>query len=158
MHPAGARVLREDDQQEMNREAVLLQWERKIEEAERRPNRFERAAEGGEEDVGAQPEGAPRSIARPAAPAPRSIARPAAPTEDATHEAPRRFEQSGAPRESTPGSERRTITITGHPTPARRRRRHSVVESQLAQPDRIALWAFLLGLFLIAVAAGTAHA
>jgi hypothetical protein len=27
----------------------------------------------------------------------------------------------------------------------------------LAQPDRIALWAVLLGLFLVAVAAGTAH-
>ena len=33
-----------------------------------------------------------------------------------------------------------------------------MVESQIAQPDRIALWAFLLGLFLVAVAAGTAHA
>jgi hypothetical protein len=28
----------------------------------------------------------------------------------------------------------------------------------MAQPDRIALWAFLLGLLLVAVAAGTAHA
>ena len=34
MHSAGARVLREDDN-EMSREAVLLQWERKIEVAER---------------------------------------------------------------------------------------------------------------------------
>ena len=32
------------------------------------------------------------------------------------------------------------------------------MEIQLAQPDRVALWAFLLGLFLVAVAAGTAHA
>ena len=38
------------------------------------------------------------------------------------------------------------------------RRRRSVIESQVAQPDRIAMWAFLLGLFLVAVAAGTAHA
>jgi hypothetical protein len=52
-------------------------------------------------------------------------------------------------------AERRTIQIAGEPTPARRRR--SVVEAQMAQPDRIALWAFLLGLFLVAVAAGTAH-
>ena len=51
---------------------------------------------------------------------------------------------------------RRTITITGQPTPARRRR--AVVDAQLAQPDRIAIWAFLLGLLLVAVAAGTAHA
>ena len=44
--------------------------------------------------------------------------------------------------------------ITGQPTPA------GVAPSstQLAQPDRIALWAFLLGLLLLAVAAGTAHA
>ncbi|HYN51341.1 MAG TPA: hypothetical protein VES62_10485, partial [Thermoleophilaceae bacterium] len=56
----------------------------------------------------------------------------------------------------TSGDERRTITITGQPTPARRRR--SVLEAQIAQPDRIALWAFLLGLFLVVVAAGTAHA
>ena len=55
-----------------------------------------------------------------------------------------------------PTAERRTITITGQPTPARRRR--PVMDSQLAQPDRIALWAFLLGLLLVAVAAGTAHA
>ena len=34
MHSAGARALREDDN-EMSREAVLLQWERKIEVAER---------------------------------------------------------------------------------------------------------------------------
>jgi hypothetical protein len=33
-----------------------------------------------------------------------------------------------------------------------------MVEARLAQPDRIALWAFLLGLILVAVAAGTAHA
>ena len=52
--------------------------------------------------------------------------------------------------------ERRTITITGQPTPARRR--YNVAERQLAQPDRVALWAFFLGLFLVAVAAGTAHA
>jgi hypothetical protein len=32
------------------------------------------------------------------------------------------------------------------------------MHTQLAQPDRIALWAFLLGLLLVAVAAGTAHA
>ncbi len=55
-----------------------------------------------------------------------------------------------------PVAERRTITISGQPTPPRRRR--AVVDAQLAQPDRVALWAFLLGLLLVAVAAGTAHA
>lgn len=61
----------------------------------------------------------------------------------------RRFER--------PAPERRTVTITGRPAPDLRRL-PAVAERQLAQPDRIALWAFLLGLFLVAVAAGTAHA
>jgi hypothetical protein len=131
MQTAGARVLPEDDSQEMSREAVLLQWERKIEDAERRPSRLERSDGDGSPTAGAA--GAPVS-------------------EDATHAPPRRFER----RNVAVAGERRTITITGRTTPPRRRR--SVVENQLAQPDRIALWAFLLGLFLVAVAAGTAHA
>jgi hypothetical protein len=32
------------------------------------------------------------------------------------------------------------------------------MESRIAQPDRLGLWAFLLGLFLMVVAAGTAQA
>jgi hypothetical protein len=134
---AGARILPEEDPQEMSREAVLLQWERKIEAAERRPSRLEHPDETSEPDVES-----------------RGIALATAPTEDATHDGPRRF-QRRADAEA-PVAERRTITITGRPGPARRRR--SVMESQLAQPDRVALWAFLLGLFLVAVAAGTAHA
>jgi hypothetical protein len=133
MQPAGARILREDDN-EMSREAVLLQWERKIEDAERRESgRFER-------DQDAQ---AP--VAEPV---------PLRPAEDATSPGARRFERRTA-AQRPPVAERRTITITGQPTPARRR--PSLVEAQMAQPDRIALWAFLLGLFLVAVAAGTAH-
>jgi hypothetical protein len=117
----------------MSREAVLLQWERKIEDAERRESgRFERVAD--------------EDLAEPV---------PLRPVEDATSPEPRRFERSAAPQPAASG-ERRTITIAGQPTPERRRR--SVVEAQMAQPDRIALWAFLLGLFLVAVAAGTAHA
>jgi hypothetical protein len=134
MSTAGARALREDDNG-MSREAVLLQWERKIEDAERRESgRFERAVD----------EDGP--VAEPV---------PLRPVEDATSPEPRRFERSAEARPAADG-ERRTITIAGQPTPPRRRR--SVVEAQMAQPDRIALWAFLLGLFLVAVAAGTAHA
>jgi hypothetical protein len=118
----------------MSREAVLLQWERKIEDAERRESgRFERTTD------------ADAPVAEPV---------PLHPTEDATSPLPKRFERS-APPAPGPAVERRTIQIAAEPTPARRRR--SVVESQMAQPDRIALWAFLLGLFLVAVAAGTAH-
>jgi hypothetical protein len=119
MQTAGARALREDDNA-MSREAVLLQWERKIEAAERLES---------EPDL-------------PAAPALTLVEEPPAPE-------PERFVRAEPP------AERRTITITGQPTPPRRRR--TVVEAQLAQPDRIALWAFLLGLLLVAVAAGTAH-
>jgi hypothetical protein len=123
MQTAGARALREDDNG-MSREAVLLQWERKIEDAER--------LESGRFDRDRDAEG---PVAEPV---------PLRPVKAVT-----------AAAEDGP-AERRTVTITGHPTPARRR--HSLVETQMAQPDRIALWAFLLGLFLVAVAAGTAHA
>jgi hypothetical protein len=152
MQTAGARILPEDDKQEMSREAVLLQWERKIEQAERRPNRFERAAEPSRSAAESS-----RSAAESSQPdgEPRAIGLAAAPNEDATHRGSPRFQHDGAADSDPQVAERRTITITGRPGPPRRR---SVVESQLAQPDRIALWAFLLGLFLVAVAAGTAHA
>jgi hypothetical protein len=190
MHSAGARALREDDN-EMSREAVLLQWERKIEVAERldagervepgegrapdqrrapeggrfapeggRFARTEDAHEGGrrfarDEDEAGTPEDSGQDDAAGAAePVPLH------PVEDAPAPSPRRFVhapyEGGTQSPAQPVAERRTITITGQPTPARRRR--AVVDSQLAQPDRIALWAFLLGLLLVAVAAGTAHA
>jgi hypothetical protein len=136
MQTAGARALREDHQEDMSREAVLLQWERKIEAEERRPSRSERAEESAEGGTVAE----------------------LRPTEDATHEVPRRFERRAAELlTEQPIAERRTVTITGHPTPARRRA-HSVMNSPMAQPERLGLWAFLLGLFLMVVAAGTAHA
>jgi hypothetical protein len=135
MQTAGARALREHETEDMSREAVLLQWERKIEAAERRPSRFEREGDG---------EGGTVSELRP--------------SEDATHEAPRRFERRAAELlTEQPVGERRTVTITGQPTPAPRRTQ-SLMESQFAQPERLGLWAFLLGLVLMVVAAGTAHA
>jgi hypothetical protein len=135
MQTAGARPLQEDDN-EMSREAVLLQWERKVEVADSRDSgRFVRSAD--EERSAVE--------RRPPAEAPVPL------TEDATKPEPRRFER---PAGMQPG--RRTITITGQPT--RPRRRAAMVEASLAQPDRIALWAFVLGLILVAVAAGTAHA
>jgi hypothetical protein len=169
MHSAGARVLREDDN-EMSREAVLLQWERKIEVAERleddstdtsaaaepvplravaeqpRRGRFERRT--------AEPSGEPRDEDRRAAEPSAELRNERRTAELHTAErAPAAADPASAPAAQ---AERRTITITGQPTPARRRR--PVVDAQLAQPDRIALWAFLLGLLLVAVAAGTAHA
>ena len=140
MQTAGARALREDHEDDMSREAVLLQWERKIEAEESRPSRLERVEEEGAESR----EGGTVAELRP--------------TEDATHEVPRRFERRAAELlTEQPLGERRTVTITGQPTPARRRA-NSLLENQIAQPERLGLWAFLLGLFLMVVAAGTAHA
>ena len=52
---------------------------------------------------------------------------------------------------------RRTVTITGHPVPPRRQ--HSPTRSHIqASPDRIALCAVLLGLFLVFMAVATANA
>jgi hypothetical protein len=52
---------------------------------------------------------------------------------------------------------RRTVKITGQTVPPRRRR--SVTATQIqARPDRIALWAVLLGLFLVFMAVATANA
>jgi hypothetical protein len=135
MHSAGARALREDDNQ-MSREAVLLQWERKIEVADRL-------------DAGERPE-----PEHPASPARRFVRAAASATAEPAEPVELRPVPAPAPVAAEP--DRRTITITGQPTPARRRR--AVMDAQLAQPDRIALWAFLLGLLLVAVAAGTAHA
>jgi thiol:disulfide interchange protein len=75
----------------------------------------------------------------------------------------RRFQRSAersasAPPRPAAAPERRTVTITGHPTPARPRRRSAAQQQLVAQPDRVALWAFLLGLFLVFVAAATASA
>jgi hypothetical protein len=156
-------MLPQDDPQGMSREAVLLQWERKIEEAERRPSRLERSIEEAERrrsrfERSDEEEFRERSAAsrERSAPFRERSAHTASITADATHAAPRRFERRAEPGNMALAGERRTITITARQAPPRRRR--SVVEKQLAQPDRIALWAFLLGLFLVAVAAGTAHA
>jgi hypothetical protein len=149
-------MLPQDDPQGMSREAVLLQWERKIEEAERRPSRFERSIEEAERRPSRLERSDEEGFRERSAPFPERGAPTASLTADATHAAPRRFERRAEPGNMALAGERRTITIAARQAPPRRRR--SVVEKQLAQPDRIALWAFLLGLFLVAVAAGTAHA
>jgi hypothetical protein len=81
----------------------------------------------------------------------------------------RRFQRTNASQTTSgpaptagPIAERRTVTITGHPAdrvqPRRPRRRSAAQHQLVAQPDRVALWAFLLGLFLVFVAAATATA
>jgi hypothetical protein len=51
---------------------------------------------------------------------------------------------------------RRTIQITGQAAPPRRRSTTST--ALVARPDRTAMWAFLLALFLVLMAVATAHA
>ena len=157
MRSSAARILREDEEQDMSREAVLLQWERKIEAAERRPRRFERVRSAPVE-AGTVEDLRPAEGSEPLAPlAEQPQLEAHAPAGDAAGSTakPTRADLRGATAEPSHLIERRTITITGQPTPGRRR---TAIETQMAQPDRIALWAFLLGLFLVAVAAGTAHA
>ena len=58
------------------------------------------------------------------------------------------------PSAGVPG--RRTIQITGQAAPPRRRASSSA--AFVARPDRTAMWAFLLALFLVLMAVATAHA
>jgi hypothetical protein len=51
---------------------------------------------------------------------------------------------------------RRTIQITGQAAAPRRRATSSA--AFIARPDRTAMWAFLLALFLVLMAVATAHA
>jgi hypothetical protein len=50
---------------------------------------------------------------------------------------------------------RRTVVITGQRAPTRSRRAAAAQQIE-ARPDRIAQWAFLLGLFMVFVAVSTA--
>jgi hypothetical protein len=69
----------------------------------------------------------------------------------------RRSEGPARPDLKLVEGERRTVVITGQPVPPRRRK--PVAAQQIeARPDRIALWAFLLGLFLVFMAVATANA
>ena len=56
-----------------------------------------------------------------------------------------------------PETGRRTVVITG-PRPAPPRRRPDAATRIGPRPDRIAMWAFVLGMFLVAVATATADA
>jgi hypothetical protein len=51
---------------------------------------------------------------------------------------------------------RRTVEITGHVQAPRRRAQTST--ALMARPDRVALWAFMLAMFLVLMAVATAHA
>jgi hypothetical protein len=60
-------------------------------------------------------------------------------------------------RDDDQQSNRRTVVITGHPVPPRRRPPRAQAQIQ-ARPDRVAMWAFALGIFLVFMAVATANA
>jgi hypothetical protein len=66
-------------------------------------------------------------------------------------------EEALGPRPVYAENGRRTVRITGQPVPARPRQSATAKQIQ-ARPDRLALWAFLLGLFLVFMAVATASA
>ena len=81
---------------------------------------------------------------------------------EAAHARRERAETEAEPRPELrlvpPPGERRTILVTGRPDPEPRRRTRSVTAARVsARPDRVALWAFLLGLFLVFMSVATAH-
>jgi hypothetical protein len=61
-----------------------------------------------------------------------------------------------APGRSYGSRPRRTVQITGQ-VQAPRRRPEPVASAFTARPDRIALWAFMLAMFLVVMAIATAH-
>jgi hypothetical protein len=70
---------------------------------------------------------------------------------------PRAVESAERSRPVSGVEGRRTIEITGQAAPSPRRY-ITPSPSFAARPDRVALWGFLLGLFLILMAVSTAHA
>jgi Putative peptidoglycan binding domain/Lytic transglycolase len=178
MNPRGARKPREDDYEQPLPRAEL----RLVEDAPSEPRRHEGSwdwsddADGdsgpvaddfasdlsslrarADRETGAEAPRKARRIAREA-PAPEAPAVPVAEKRPPVLEEPPPVSEAPAPRfarEEPPSEERRTIVITGRPTPARRR---SPASAQIAaKPDRIALWAVMLGLFLVFMAAATAR-
>jgi len=75
-------------------------------------------------------------------------------------ESPPRQTEYAATRDYAPtyaANGRRTVKITGQPVAPRRRSSATAARIE-ARPDRIAMWAVLLGLFLVLMAAATANA
>lgn len=97
-----------------------------------------------------------RGLSGASANAERRVARVAAdPGREADHGSAY-VEQQADYRPTYAPNGRRNVRITGQPQP--RRRRSATVAQIESRPDRLALWAVLLGLFLVFMAAATANA
>lgn len=99
---------------------------------------------------------------RPATPAPRTVAA-RRPHDQAVAAAPAAAAAPVRPGAGVPG--RRTVTIRGYgaernlpwPDGTRRRPQRRAYERAGFQPDRVAMWAVLLGILLVIVAVASAH-
>jgi hypothetical protein len=91
---------------------------------------------------------------RPVEPSPDEQPRRREPRPRAYGNRPQSSPRSAYLSDGVPG--RRTIQITGQAAPPRRRSTTSA--AFVARPDRTAMWAFLLALFLVLMAVATAHA
>ena len=147
MRDDAARVLQAEDDYEYLRARANAELHAVPGKRRRRPSGASRRRR---RRLLAGPEPGPSRRSRPwreAPPAPaRALAlRDAPPTRPRAVESPER----GRPVSGVEG--RRTIEITGQAAPSRRR---SVTPSPTvaARPDRIALWGFLLGMFLVLMA------
>jgi hypothetical protein len=73
-----------------------------------------------------------------------------------TEDRPRRTDEA-APRRD-PATGRRTVAITGQRAAPAPRRRPDAASRVGPRPDRVAMWAFVMGMFLVFVATATADA
>lgn len=102
--------------------------------------------------------------ATPAPPAPvqpRRVSGPAAPAPAVVHDHEPPVMQAPLTPDHEIRNGRKTVTITGHPglpDTARRRPARTVEERIGSRPDRVAAWAFGMGIGLILIAVSTADA
>jgi hypothetical protein len=150
----------------------------RTDEARRRADQADLAARRASRErrrVEADVASAPRRRTEPDAPAPRRRTEPDAPAprrRDHLDSAPRRLDappvaRRGGYGDAVPAPARRTIEIRGRTVPApvvprtlevdrTRRRPRRAIERVGPRPDRLAMWALLMGLVLILVAISTA--
>jgi len=99
---------------------------------------------------------------RPVAAPPRPVAVRPRPTPAPPRTAPAATNAAAIPRGGVAG--RRTVTIQGrgaeryYPAPSRRRPATRAYERPGFRPDRVAMWAVMLGFVLVLIAAASSHA
>src|SRR5579884_1760430 len=99
---------------------------------------------------------------RPVAAPPRPVAVRPQPTPAPPRSAPAPSNAAAVPRGGVAG--RRTVTIQGrgaeryYPAPSRRRPATRAYERPGFRPDRVAMWAVMLGFVLVLIAAASSHA